>query len=435
MRSFVCALLLFSVAAFAAHAQVVPGRYIVKVKSGAAPAAVVKAHGVAADHVYTHAVKGFAGSIPPGQLKALQQDPWVESIVPDRVVKAIGNVKAQVRPEKTPRPTPTPAPQVVPAGVSRIGASPASSLYTGAGVGVAIVDTGIDFAHADLTVSASSFTAYASSQDDNGHGTHVAGIVAARNNDIDVVGVAPGATLYAVKVLNASGSGYDSDIIAGLDWISQNASSVTPAIRVANMSLGRPGSLNDDPSLRAAIQSLYNAGIVVVVSAGNSNNSEVSQQIPSGYPEVLAVASTTAQAGTSKSRTASAIPVDTASFFTTDGAFSTSTHIGVTISAPGEDQENLAKNGAASSVGILSTRLGGGTTRMSGTSMASPHVCGVVARLFEANSGIADVETVRSLIRSNASGVGTLPLDNPAWNYSYSFDGEREGVVQVPELW
>src|SRR5262249_5434600 len=146
------------------------------------------------------------------------------------------------------------SPQVTPAGIARIGAPNVS--FTGNGVGVAIVDTGIDFNHADLFVAASCFTAYTACQDDEGHGTHVAGTVAARANEIDVWGVAPEATLYAVKVLDQRGKGTDSTIMAGLEWIASQ-----PGIRVVNMSLGRPGSVNDNPALHAAVEALYDVGI------------------------------------------------------------------------------------------------------------------------------------------------------------------------------
>lgn len=416
-----------------AMAQVIPGRYIVELKKDASPASTIKAHGIAPDFIYKSAVKGFAGNIPPGKLKALKQDPNVVSITPDRVIKLIDNIGPLAKGGNG-KPS-GPAAQVVPAGVNRIGAAPSQATFSGQGIGVAIVDTGIDLAHTDLRVSSSSYWAYSTSaQDDHGHGTHVGGIVAAKNNTTDVVGVATSATLYAVKVLNASGSGSDSAITAGLDWIAANAATVTPPIRVVNMSLGREGSLNDNPTMRASFQSLYNMGIVIVVAAGNDPTLGVSQQVPPTYPEVLSVASTSALNGASKYPGYSGIAADTASYFTSDGAFSTSTRIGVTISAPGEDQENVSRAGMITSVGILSTKLGGGTTRMSGTSMASPHVAGVVARILEAAGSTAlDVETVRGLIRSNAHGAGSDPLDSPTTSYSY--DGQREGIVQVPELW
>jgi subtilisin family serine protease len=302
---------------------------------------------------------------------------------------------------------------------------------TGAGVGVAIVDTGIDFQHSDLSaaVAATCFTVYAACQDDEGHGTHVSGIVAAANNGMDVVGVAPGATLYAVKVLDRRGRGTDSTIMAGLDWVADHAALESPAIRVVNMSLGRRGTLDDNPALRASVQAVVQAGITVVVAAGNDSTLEVSQQVPATYPEVIAVASTTATSGSSAcGGHPSPVTGDTASFFTTDGAFDSLTGIGVSVSAPGEDREDINKSCFLKSVGILSTRLGGGTVRMSGTSMAAPHVTGVVALMAEQSAVTPD--DARRRLRSGADGVTSVPLDSPATGYS--FDGEREGVVWAP---
>ena len=414
----------------------VPDHYVVQLRQDVAPQAVISAHGLRPDFVYTRAVKGFAGFVPPGQLRALEQDPSVLSIAPDRVVKAVGNVDVQVKPDSPGKPGGGAPKQVVPEGVKRIGADPANAAFTGEGVGVAVVDTGLDFAHADLAVAPAenSFTTYgASAQDDDGHGTHVGGIIAALNNTICVVGVAPDAVLYAVKVLNSSGSGTDATVIAGLDWVAANAVAVSPPIRVVNMSLGRDGDLGDNPTLWAAVQSLHNAGISITVAAGNDPYLEVSQQVPATYPEVMAIASTSALRGTSKYRFfPSGIAADTASYFTTDGAFDSTTGIGVTVSAPGENQENVTKAGKIQSVGILSTKLGGGTVQMSGTSMSAPHVAGVVARALEADPG-ADPETIRALIMENAILLSTAPYDSPT--SSYSFDGQREGIVSVPELW
>lgn len=408
----------------AAPDAAIPDRYIVEVQAGVNPAVVAPGHGIAPNFVYRHAVNGFAGHVPPGRLAALAADARVVRIVPDRTVTAIG------KPGGGGGTT-----QVVPEGVKRIGAAPGSLAFTGSGVGVAVVDTGVDFNHADLQpLGGASFSAFGSSaQDDNSHGSHVAGIIAARNNTIDVVGVAPAATIYAVKVLDAAGSGSDSSVTAGLDWVATNAALVSPRIRVVNMSLGRAGTLNDNPIQRAAIQTLVNNGITVVVAAGNDATLEVSQQVPSGYPEVIAVASTTAKAGTNQYRFFSGvIGADTASYFTSDGAFNSTTGIGVSISAPGEDQENISNAGNIQGVGILSVKLGGGTTRMAGTSMASPHTAGVAALIWQKALGIGgsvSAEDIRTRIRASATNPAA-PLNSPTT--TYTFDGVREGILSAP---
>lgn len=398
--------------------EAVPDRYIVQLKPDVPAAAAARAHGVTPIHVFSRAANGYAGFIPPGLLSRVAADPRVELIIPDRVMSI------QAKPGRGGGGSG----QVVPAGVARIGAAPGQTGFTGAGVGVAIVDTGIDLNHADLGSPVAAFSAFGGSpQDDNGHGTHVAGIVAALNNTRDVVGVAPDARLYAVKVLNAQGKGTDSDVMAGLEWITVNASGVNPPIKVANLSLGRPGSLDDNPALRTAFQAVVAAGVTVVVSAGNDCAAEVSQYVPATYPEVIAVASTTAKDGTSAYANLK-IFADTASYFTTDGAFDAGTGIGVTISAPGEEQENILRGYRLSSVGILSTKLGGGTVRMSGTSMAAPHVAGLAALLHQQSPGLS-AEDIRARLMAGADNP-EAPLNSPTT--CYSFDGDREGVAFAP---
>jgi subtilisin family serine protease len=241
------------------------------------------------------------------------------------------------------------------------------------------------------------------------------------DNTIDVVGVAPGAVLYAVKVLDSAGSGYDSDIAAGLEAGVNVPSTLDPPIKVINMSLGRLASA-DDSVLRAAIEKVLNAGITVVAAAGNDPRYEVSQMVPAGFPNVIAVASTTALKGTTNNRRIAAIPADTASSFTTDGS-------GVAISAPGADQENV-QFPYLNPVGILSTALGGGTTRMFGTSMAAPHVAGVVALLLQQEPSLTPA-VVKTRIM-NGEKEGTAPYNSPA--SSYTFDGVREGILYAPTV-
>jgi subtilisin family serine protease len=348
--------------------------------------------------------------------------------------------------------------QLISEGVQRVG-MPASD-SDGAGIGVALLDTGIDFNHPDLApapntaaTAYNAFTPGASCQDDGGHGTHLSGLIAAQNNSIGIVGVAPAARLYCVKVLDSTISGADSVIMAGLDWVLQNHSKVSPRIRAVNISFGRPladGETVDNSPLRPLFQSLYNAGIVVIVAAGNNPDVEISQIIPAAFPEVLTVASSVASNGI---RTCfllgldlPSVPADTASGFTTDGA-------GVTISAPGEERSDIVTLGSVGCVGLqygtLSTTLNtGGATRKlvpglqeaRGTSFAAALVSGVVARVMQkqlvpATSNGAEVEGIRTWIRNNASRIGAAPLDHP-WAgviYDYTFDGVREGIAQAPK--
>jgi subtilisin len=348
--------------------------------------------------------------------------------------------------------------QLVSEGVQRVGMPESDS--DGAGIGVALLDTGIDFNHPDLApapntaaTAYNAFTPGASCQDDGGHGTHLSGLIAALNNNIGIVGVAPAARLYCVKVLDSTISGADSVIMAGIDWVLQNHSKVSPRIRVVNISFGRPladGETVDNSPLRPLIQSLYRAGIVVIAAAGNNPDVEISQIIPAAFPEVLTVGSTVASSGI---RTCflfgldlASVPADTASGFTTDGA-------GVTISAPGEERSDIVTLGSAGCVGLqygtLSTTLNtAGATRKlvpglqeaRGTSFAAALVSGVVARVMQkqlvpATSNGAEVEGIRTWIRNNASRVGAAPLDHP-WAgvvYDYTFDFVREGIAQAPK--
>ncbi len=156
----------------------------------------------------------------------------IESIEPDHQVSALS------------KPAPSQPAQTLPWGITRIGADQSWTQSTGKGIKIAVVDTGIDYMHPDLDANVKGCVTFVTGtsdcKDDNGHGTHVAGTIAAENNDIGVVGVAPDAWLYGVKVLNRKGSGWTSDVIAGIDWSNSNG------MQVISMSLG---SSYDDPAL------------------------------------------------------------------------------------------------------------------------------------------------------------------------------------------
>lgn len=416
-------------------ALAVPGQYIILFKAEVVPGdreGKIRRNGGEVRHNYKNVPAAAARFANDRAVAELSADPDILEIIPDRVVRA------SAKPDKDAGgPTSSAlSTQMIPAGVARIGASPGALGYSGSGVGVAVVDTGLDYAHPDLApVSPDCFTAYVFCQDDDGHGTHVGGTIGARDNNQDVVGVAPTAVLYSVKVLNQNGSGSDSDVMAGFDWIAQNAVRVVPPIRAVNVSLGRPGTLNDNIALRASVQAVTNLGISVVVAAGNDPKKEVKDMIPATYPEVLSIASSTAADGSNSCRWFKGkISADTASYFTTDGKYDTATGIGVTISAPGETKENISKSCFIQSIGIQSTRLGGGTTSLSGTSMAAPHATGVIALAWEKALSLGlslSPETARTILRSGADLAAIAPLNSPSG--SYSFDGEREGILWAPD--
>jgi len=433
--------------------------YIVIFAPGTVPngrANAVISAGARLRHNYI-AIDAAAVSVPNANiLETLRRSPGVIRVVPDFIIR---NQAKGGKGGPPPTPVTFDTRQVIPFGVQRVGLPATGS--DGDGIGIAVVDSGIDFAHPDLNpapnTAATAFNAInpgASCQDDGGHGTHVSGIIAALNNSIAVVGVAPAATLYCVKVLGSDLTGTDSDLLAGLDWVLQHHASVNPPIRVVNLSLGRPldtGETLDASVFRPMIQSLYNQGIVVVASAGNDPTMEINQLVPAGFPEVLAVASTVATNGIRTCLLAGLdvppIPADAASVFTTDGA-------GVTTSAPGEEWTDIISLPILGCQGLqygtLSTTLvtGGATRKLvpssaeaRGTSFSAPLVTGAVARVLQKllvplDSGATTVEGVRSWLRTNASRAGVAPVDNPLAGTVYppnSFDGVREGIVQAPK--
>jgi subtilisin family serine protease len=323
------------------------GRYIVTIQRPIGNA--VRGAGGRVIHEYS-IIPAISIEIPESAIQGLSRNPNVIRIEPDAEAWALPSTNKTppgLAKKPSPPPPPPPSGQQLPWGVNRIDAELAwNAGYKGANVKVAVIDTGIDLDHPDLNpISGYDFVNDDPvADDDNGHGTHVAGIIAALNNEIGVVGVAPDASLYAVKVLDSTGSGYYSDIIAGIEWC------VINQIAVVNMSLG--GTYNS-PDLEAACNLASKAGVLLVASAGNSGNRSGrgdNINYPAKYDCVIAVAAT----DSSDNR---------ASF--------SSTGLALDIAAPG--------------VSIYSTYKGGVYATMSGTSMAAPHVTGTLALLLSGN--------------------------------------------------
>lgn len=276
-----------------------------------------------------------------------------------------------------------PRTQPIPWNISMVRANQVWQRVTGRGVKVAIIDTGIDNNHPDLSVSggASFVPGNSSWDDDQGHGTHCAGITGARNNLVGVVGVAPNCSLYAVKVLNSQGSGQLSWILAGMNWAARNG------MHVASMSLGsNAGSANVRcvVAYQRAAQTLIKRNCIVVAAAGNAGKTPtpwVGQ--PARCPSFMAVA-----AVDRNRRLAD---------FSSRGPAGLCNECGVEISAPG--------------VSIRSTVPGGGYGVKSGTSMACPHVSGAAALLKELHPTWAPSQ-IRARLKVTAADLGA-PGNDP----------------------
>ncbi|CAA9544379.1 MAG: hypothetical protein AVDCRST_MAG70-382 [uncultured Thermomicrobiales bacterium] len=342
--------------------DIASGRVIVTLQSDADPTVIanraIRQNNAAVRQVYQTAIRGFAATLSPAAAQALARDPAVRSITPDYPVQATA--------------------QTLPTGVDRIDAdknltASIDGIDTPINVDIAILDSGIT-AHGDLNVVGGiDCTGTGSYVDDNGHGTHVAGSAAARDNASGVVGVAPGARVWAVKVLTANASGSYSTLICGVDWVTRNAGTIA----IANMSLAgtAPAStctadlLSTDPFHQAICRSV-NAGVTYTVAAGNAA-ANASGYVPASFDEVITVSAASDQDGKPGG--------DSFASFSNYGSV-------VDIAAPG--------------VGILSTLNNGSYGTKNGTSMASPHVAGAAALIIATNGRIGPA-SVKSLLLSS----------------------------------
>ncbi len=388
------------------------GRYIVVLEDSVDhPARVAHAQARRRDGevnlVYHRVLRGYAAILPKDEVAALRREPNVKYVTADRKVEI--------------------ASQETPTGIERIGASANEGLRIDeandlrVNADVAVIDTGIDFEHPDLNVVARTDCVPASEDpetqectddagfDANGHGTHVAGTIGALDNGEGVVGVAPGARLWAVKVLNANGIGWDSWIISAVEWVTAHAAQ----IEAANMSLGRKGS---NQAVAEAIEASAEAGVVYAIAAGNST-ADTSGYSPAGNPDAITVSALADYDGKAGGE------AEPLKYNTCDEV--SEENWGPDDALAGFSNFGEKVNVAAPGVCIRSTVPGGGYGYKSGTSMAAPHVAGAAALLASAENpeDLEDVEAIRATIEEEGS---------QAWEDT-SEDGTQEPLLDVSD--
>ena len=349
--------------------------------------------GFAVGHVYTSALQGYSATLTPAVAALVENLPGVRWVQRDRAV----SIDAQT--------TPT--------GVNRANAdaSPTARIDgvdERVNVDVAVIDTGADLSHPDLNIhragAKNCSLVSLNANDLNGHGTHVSGTIGALDNGAGVVGVAPGARIWPVKVLTDAGTGLNSDVICGIDYVTANASQ----IEVANMSLGgggaddgNCGNTNNDAMHKAICRSVA-AGVTYVVAAGN-DSANASTSTPAAYDEVITVSALADFNGLPGGGAASTCRADV------DDTFANFSNFGadVDLIAPG--------------VCINSTWMLGGYNTISGTSMASPHVAGGAA-LHKAINPAATSAAVKAALQNAGS------LD---WNNVDDRDSTKERLLDL----
>ena len=334
-------------------------------------------------------IPALAARLPEDLLSDLRQNPNIAYVEDDAAVMAIEPMLDGLEYEDA-------------WGVSHIGSNALHDRnIRGAGVKIAVLDTGIDYNHPDLDgnfVAGDNFISIDPDNHDpyddswNSHGTHVAGIIAAERNGEGVVGVAPEASIYAIKVLDGAGFGTLSSLIAGIEW------AVANEMDLANMSI-EVGM--DFASLEQACAAAEEAGLLIVAAAGNSFGDEM--MYPARYGSVIAVTATGMD----------------------DAALS--------LSAVGPEMEL-----AAPGDGIYSTTANGGYDLLTGTSQAAPHVTGVAALVFSSGfdmdlngDGIVDQSDVRLRLRQTALDLGEPGMDNV---YGYGLISAAAADSLTPEM-
>jgi hypothetical protein len=349
--------------------------------------------GARVPRIFDSVIHGFTAILPNKQvIDVLAKDPRVAYIEQDQRVQAF---------------------QTLPTGINRVDAdlSPARS-GDGSGsvnVDIAIIDTGIDLSHPDLNVYVQKtfVSGTSSANDDNGHGTHVAGIAAAKDNSYGVAGVAPGARLWAIKVLDSRGIGFISTIIAGIDYIAKYSNLVD----VANLSFGCECKSS---ALDTAINNAVGKGITFVVAAGNSHKDAFTFS-PANNPNVIAVSAIADSDGKCGGRGPS-------TSYGHDDSFASFSNYGSTVDM------------AAPGVSILSTYKGKSYASMTGTSMSASHVTGGAALYKGTVNPSASPSAVKSALLNQGSKISTVCDGNGHGYFTGDPDSYHEPLLYARYL-
>lgn len=356
--------------------------------------------------VYRHALNGFACRLTPAERRLLAHDSRVRFVEANRLVKLDKNEK----PTWTRLDDEQPA-QVIPPGIARIGKT-FNGIRHDKNVDIAIIDTGIEKNHPDLYVyrDVTFVERTTSGNDDQGHGTEVAGVAGAKNNDIGVAGVAEGARLWAVKAVDATGSGTVADVISGIDYVTEHVDE----IEVTNLSLGLK---KEHKAFAEAIQNSVEKGMCFAVAAGNNKEATYSWT-PANLKDVLTVTSFCASGerrGKGPKQTCAYDPTDkfATDFSNHDPKIKGSPDIGVEITAPGSC--------------IYTTDLGQRYTNVSGTSFSAPAAAAAMALIRLKHPEWKPVQVYGEIMRTGK------PQNDPEWGITDDPDDMHENLLHVED--
>ena len=415
------------------------GDYIVVLKDGMSPTRAARGHGAVPTHVYKYALRGYAATLTDEALARAEADPRVLFVSPDTEFHAesCAGVSGQEM-------------QCVPIWGDRVKVE-RSSAKSGDGRGsvninVAVLDTGIDPTHPDLNVVGGVNCANGKSYaDGNGHGTGVAGIIGARDNSFGLVGVAPGANLWAVRVLTDKGRGSQSQILCGVDWVTSTRTDSDPTndIAVANMSLSASGEddgncgLTNKDAAHLAICNSVAAGVTYVVAATNET-ADIQTHVPAAYDEVLtatAMADCVGQPGglsdCSSQRAAGALDFGCLPQ-TRDDTFACFSNF---ATLPADQAHTVAAPGVADRILLPGSFNGAGT----GTSFASPVVAGTVALCIASGhrpcAGLTPAQITQKLVNDAAAYNTAHPADGFAGDPLQPEPGKYFGFLIRADLY